>query len=249
MSHIIAYLSATFPEGEDFFVRSVRRHADQVTDPILKEQVKGFIGQEVTHSREHVALNERLQEMGYPTGFNDRMTARALARDERMFSPLTCLAMTAALEHFTAVLAESLLGDEDAQALLGSTEVRKMLLWHAYEESEHRAVAFDVYRAVGGTERRRIATMRMVTLTFFGSVVAFTTLSLLRDRSTYNPVRLVRSLWALRRSPFLKRSLRRRLRQYNKAGFHPNDVDNSALLERWHPELFGETGQLTANMA
>jgi predicted metal-dependent hydrolase len=249
MSHIVAYLSSTFPEGEDFFVRSVRRHADQVTDPVLKEQVKGFIGQEVTHSREHVALNERLQEMGYPTRFNDRITRKSLLRDERMFSPLTCLAMTAALEHFTAVLAESLLGDEDAQALLGSTEVRKMLLWHAYEESEHRAVAFDVYRAVGGTERRRIWTMRLVTLTFFGSVVVFTTLSLLRDRSTYNPVRLVRSLWALRRSPFLKRSLRRRLRQYNKVGFHPNDVDNSALLERWHPELFGETGQLAANMA
>jgi predicted metal-dependent hydrolase len=249
MSHIVAYLSATFPEGEDFFVRSVRRHADQVTDPVLNEQVKGFIGQEVTHSREHVALNERLQEMGYPTRFNDRITRKSLLRDERWFSPLTCLAMTAALEHFTAVLAESLLGDEDAQALLGSTEVRKMLLWHAYEESEHRAVAFDVYRAVGGTERRRIWTMRMVTLTFFGSVVVFTTLSLLRDRSTYNPVRLVRSLWALRRSPFLKRSLRQRLRQYNKAGFHPNDVDNSALLERWHPELFGETGQLAANMA
>jgi len=249
MSHIVAYLSSTFPEGEDFFVRSVRRHADQVTDPVLKEEVKGFIGQEVTHSREHVALNERLQEMGYPTGFNDRMTRKALLRDERVFSPLTCLAMTAALEHFTAVLAESLLGDEDAQALLGSTEVRKMLLWHAYEESEHRAVAFDVYRAVGGTERRRIWTMRMVTLTFFGSVVVFTTLSLLRDRSTYNPVRLVRSLWALRRSPFLKRSLRRRLRQYNKVGFHPNDVDNAALLERWRPELFGETGQLAANMA
>lgn len=248
MSHIIAYLSSTFPEGEDFFVRSVRRHADQVTDPVLKEQVKGFIGQEVTHSREHVALNERLQQMGYPTAFNDRMTTRALARDERMFSALTCLAMTAALEHFTAVLAESLLGDEDAQALLGSTEVRKMLLWHAYEESEHRAVAFDVYRAVGGTERRRIWTMRMVTLTFFGSVVVFTTLSLLRDRSTYNPLRLVRSLWALRRSPFLKRSVRRRLRQYNKVGFHPNDVDNSALLEHWRPELFGETGQLVANM-
>jgi predicted metal-dependent hydrolase len=249
MSHIIAYLSATFPEGEDFFVRSVRRHADQVRDPVLKEQVKGFIGQEVTHSREHVALNERLQEMGYPTRFNDRITRKSLLRDERVFSPLTCLAMTAALEHFTAVLAESLLGDEDSQALLGSTEVRKMLLWHAYEESEHRAVAFDVYRAVGGTERRRIATMRMVTLTFFGSVVVFTTLSLLRDRSTYNPVRLVRSLWALRRSPFLKRSLRRRLRQYNKVGFHPNDVDNTALLERWRPELFGETGQLAANMA
>jgi predicted metal-dependent hydrolase len=79
--------------------------------------------------------------------------------------------------------------------------------------------------------------------------VLFTTLSLLRDRSAYNPVRLVRSLWALRRSPFLKRSMRRRFRQYNKVGFHPNDVDNSGLLERWQPELFGKAGQLTANMA
>ncbi|BBX82700.1 metal-dependent hydrolase [Mycolicibacterium aubagnense] len=249
MSHIVAYLSATFPEGEDFFVRSVRNYADQVTDPVLKEQVKGFIGQEVTHSREHVALNERLQQMGYPTRFNDRITRRSLQRDERIFSPITCLAMTAALEHFTAVFAETLLGDEDARALLGATEVRKMLLWHAYEESEHRAVAFDVYRAVGGTERRRIWTMRMVTFTFFGSVALFTTLSLLADRATYHPVRLIRSLWALRRSPFLKRSVRQRFRQYNKVGFHPNDVDNTDLLEHWKPELFGVDGQLAANMS
>lgn len=249
LSHIIAYLSSTFPEGEDFFVRSVRHHADRVTDPVLREQVKGFIGQEVTHSREHVALNERLQRMGYPTGFNDRFTGKVLRWDERMFSPLTCLAMTAALEHFTAVFAESLLSDEEAQALLGATEVRKMLLWHAYEESEHRAVAFDVYRTVGGTERRRIWTMRMVTCTFFGSIIAFTTLSLLTDRSTYNPVRLVRSLWHLRRSPFLKRAVRKRFRQYNTVGFHPNDVDNTDLLGHWQPELFGETGQLTANLA
>ncbi|WP_285031036.1 metal-dependent hydrolase [Mycolicibacterium sp. lyk4-40-TYG-92] len=244
LSHVIAYLSSTFPEGEEFFVRSVRRYADQVTDPVLKEQVRGFIGQEVTHSREHIALNERLQQLGYPTKFNDRFTGRALRWDERRYSPLTCLAITAALEHFTAVFAEALLSDPEAQALLGASEVRKMLLWHAYEESEHRAVAFDVYRAVGGSEQRRIWTMRMVTCTFVGSVVAFTALSMLADRATYRPARLFGSLWNLRRTPFLKRSVRQRLRQYNTVGFHPNDVDNTDLLNRWQPELFGETGQL-----
>jgi len=248
MSHLVAYLSSTFPEGEDFFVRSVRHYADQITDPVLKEQVKGFVGQEVTHGREHTALNARLQQMGYPTRLNERLTRMALRWDERTFSPLTCLAMTAALEHFTAVLAESLLGDEDAQALLGATEVRKMLLWHAYEESEHRAVAFDVYRAVGGSERRRIWTMRLVSSTFAGSVVMSTALSLLRDRAAYNPVRLARSVWSLRRSPFVKPAVRRRIRQYFTVGFHPNDVDNTDLLNRWQPELFGETGQLAANM-
>jgi predicted metal-dependent hydrolase len=133
MSHVVAHLSALFPEGEDFFVRSVRRFADQITDPESKSRVQGFIGQEITHGREHRLLNERLQQMGYPTRRIDRMTHRDFMRFERLLSPLTCLAITAAFEHFTAVLAETLLSDERAQALLGSTEVRSMLLWHAIE--------------------------------------------------------------------------------------------------------------------
>lgn len=60
------------PDGEDFFVRSVRNYADRVSDPGQREQVKGFTAQEVTYSREHTALNERLQQMGYPTRFFDR---------------------------------------------------------------------------------------------------------------------------------------------------------------------------------
>ena len=78
-SHIAAMLSAVFPEGEDFFVRSVRNYRDKITDPELKEQVKGFIGQEALHGREHRAFNERLQELGYPTRFVDRRVKHGLA--------------------------------------------------------------------------------------------------------------------------------------------------------------------------
>lgn len=248
MSHVVAHLSALFPEGEDFFVRSVRRFADQITDPELKSRVQGFIGQEVTHGREHRVLNERLQQMGYPTRRIDRMNHRDFKRLERLLSPLTCLAITAALEHFTAVLAEVLLGDERAQALLGSTEVRSMLLWHAIEESEHRSVAFDVYRSVGGTETRRLWTMRIVRLTFTASVVFFSTLSLLGDRAAYNPVQLFRSLAALRQSPVLTRAVARRIRAYTKRGFHPDDSDNTALLEHWTAALFGEEGSLVDHL-
>src|SRR3954447_22050810 len=67
LSHVAASLSAVFPDGEDFFVRSVRRFRDQITDPALKRQVAGFIGQEALHGREHRALNGRLDELGYPT--------------------------------------------------------------------------------------------------------------------------------------------------------------------------------------
>ena len=248
MSHIVAVLSATFPEGEDFFVRSVRRHADQVTDAQLKKQVAGFIGQEVTHGREHRVLNERLQQMGYPTRRLDRAVRKSLARTERFAPSLVCLAMTSALEHYTAALAETLLTDERARALLGGTEVRNMLLWHALEESEHKAVAFDVYRAAGGSERMRIAVMRWVTFGFLARVIGYTALSMLRDRATYNPVRLVRSIAALRRSPFLSREVVRRIRAYNTVGFHPDDNDNGEILAHWELELFGTEGRLVDHL-
>lgn len=248
MSHVVAVLSAMFPEGEDFFVRSVRRYADRVTDPQLKEQVAGFIGQEVTHGREHRQLNERLQQMGYPTRRVDRMVRRDLALIEKRLPGLHCLAMTAALEHYTAALAETLLSDPRAQQLLGETEVRSMLLWHALEESEHKAVAFDVYRAAGGSERRRIWVMRQVTFGFLATVVMDTTLSMLADRASYHPVRLARSLAALRHSPFLSRTVIRRLHAYNKPGFHPDENDNTELLERWRAQLFGTGGVLADHL-
>ena len=244
MSHVVAVLSAMFPEGEDFFVRAVRDHADQVTDPELKKQVAGFIGQEVTHGREHRALNERLQEMGYPTRRVDRMTRIGLKRNERLFPRKVQLAMTAALEHYTAALAETLLTDERAQELLGETEVRSMLLWHALEESEHKAVAFDVYQQVVGDERLRIRAMRFTTFAFLFSVIGHTLLSMLADRATYNPRRLGRSIAELRHSPFLSRDVVRRIRDYNRVGFHPDDNDASELLDRWRTELFGEQGML-----
>lgn len=248
MSHVVAHLSAVFPEGEEFFVRSVRRYADQITDPRLSEQVKGFIGQEITHGREHRALNERLAQLGYPTARVDRMVRRQQKVIERRLSPLTCLAITAALEHFTAVFAETLLSDERAQALLGSTEVRSMLLWHAIEESEHRSVAFDVYRAVGGSETRRIRTMRVIRFSFPIAVAVRSISSLLGDRASYHPVRLFRSVAALRNSPFLSPAVLRRVRDYNRPGFHPDDTDNTALLEQWTAELFGEQGSLVDHL-
>jgi uncharacterized protein len=248
MSHVVAVLSAMFPEGEDFFVRAVRRHAEQVDDPQLQVQVRGFIGQEVTHGREHRALNERLQQMGYPTRRVDRSTKRGLALYERFAPPMVPLAMTAALEHYTATLAETLLTSERAQALLGDSEVRSMLLWHALEESEHKAVAFDVFRAAGGSERMRIWTMRYVTMTFLASVTVHTILSMLADRATYRPRVLLRSAAALRYSPFLSPKMLRRLRAYNTRGFHPDDNDNSGLVARWRAELFGTDGTLADHL-
>jgi uncharacterized protein len=244
MSHVVAVLSAMFPEGEDFFVRAVRRHAEQVDDPQLQVQVRGFIGQEVTHGREHRALNERLQQMGYPTRRVDRSTKRGLALYERFAPPMVPLAMTAALEHYTATLAETLLTSERAQALLGDSEVRSMLLWHALEESEHKAVAFDVYKAVGGSERMRVMTMNVLRYGFVMGMTVQVVLSLLGDRDAYRPRVLVASWRRFRRSPLVSRAVWEQLRDYNRPDFHPDDRDTTGLVDTWRTELFGEHGSL-----
>lgn len=249
MSHVVAVLSATFPPGEDFFVRAVRSFSDQITDPELRKQVAGFIGQEVTHGREHRELNRRLQEMGYPTHRVARFVKGALADVDKRMPPKLRLAYTAALEHYTATIAEALLTKPAAQALLGETEVRSVLLWHALEESEHKAVAFDAYRAVGGTERMRVWGFRIMTVGLLGLVVIATVLSmLLTDRSTYHPLRTLRSIARLRHSPFLERDVIEHLRAYSRPGFHPDDFDSTELLERWTRELFGPQGTLADHL-
>ncbi|CAN5505560.1 metal-dependent hydrolase [soil metagenome] len=250
MSHVVAVLSALFPEGEDFFVRSVRTYRDQITDPELKKQVAGFIGQEATHGREHRTFNERLQELGFPTRLIDKATGIRLRFNERVMPDHWLLAITAALEHYTATLAEVLLSSPEARATFGdSDEVRSLLLWHAIEESEHKAVAFDVYQAVCGDPKVRARIMNSIHVGFIGTSVAFTVWSLLKDPATRDLGRLGRSLRKVRHSPWLTKDVRRRISDYNRPDFHPDDHDSTALLEEWRERLFGDEGSLVDHLS
>lgn len=249
LSHLAASLSSVFPDGEDFFVRSVRHFRDDVTEPELKRDVAGFIGQEAIHGREHRALNDRLDQLGYPVKRFERITEKALAFRERVAPPKANLAATAALEHFTATLAELILTDPETRELFGHDELRNLFLWHALEESEHKAVAFDVYRAVGGTERMRVWTMKGIRIGFLVGMSVQIVISLLGDRSTYRPGRLRASWRRFRRSPLISREVWDQLKEYDAPGFHPDDRDTSELVERWRAELFGDEGTLNDKLA
>jgi predicted metal-dependent hydrolase len=243
-SHIAAGLSAVFPDGEDFFVRSVRHYRDRITDPELKRQVGGFIGQEAMHGRQHRLFNDRLDELGYPVKRIERFTKWGLELRTRVAPPAANLAATAALEHFTATLAELVLSSQETRDMFGNDEVRNLFLWHALEESEHKAVAFDVYRAVGGSERLRIWTMKFLRYGFILGMTIQVILSMLVDRKTYNPRTLWRSWRKLRRSPIMDRDLWLQLKDYERRDFHPDDRDNKGLVEYWRNHLFGEQGTL-----
>jgi predicted metal-dependent hydrolase len=244
LSHLAASLSAVFPDGEDFFVRSVRHYRDQITDPVLKRQVNGFIGQEAMHGREHRALNDRLAELGYPVKTFERLTCKGLALRTRYAPPVANLAATAALEHFTATLAEVLLTDERARAEFGYEPLEELFVWHALEECEHKAVAFDVYRAVGGSERMRVWTMKFLRAGFVVGMAVQIVISMLGDRATYRPGNVRRSWRRFRRSPIVSRRVWEQLKEYDRPGFHPDDRDTGDLVERWRAELFGDQGTL-----
>jgi predicted metal-dependent hydrolase len=248
-SHLGAALSAVFPDGERYFVRSVRNFRDQLDDVVLKRQVAGFIGQEAMHGTEHRLFNERLDELGYPTKWFERFTDKGLRFRERILPPIHNLAATAALEHYTATLAELLLESDETRALFGDETVKHLFVWHALEESEHKAVAFDVYKAVGGSERVRVFNMNLITATFLTVMTAQMTVSLLTDRETYRPGNFVASWRRFWRSPVMQPRVWRRLRDYNRPGFHPNDHDSSAIIERWRAELFGAGGVLRDQLA
>jgi uncharacterized protein len=245
MSHLLAMLSGLFPAGEDFFVRSVRAYRDDITDPELKRQVRAFIGQEAIHGREHRRLNECLGALGYPTDGIDRFVNWQFKVSERFPGRSRRLAVTAALEHYTATLAEVLLTDQRARDMV-DPEIRNLLLWHALEECEHKSVAFDVYQHVSGNDRVRCLIMNSTTVGFIGISLGWTAASLLRDRQTWrNPLRVARSLANVRHSPWLTRAVWQRLRDYNRPGFHPDDHDATALLAQWHEVLFGPDGSLS----
>lgn len=248
-SHFVAGLSGAFPPGEEAFIRSVRRFADSITDPVLKKRVAGFIGQESMHGQEHRRLNETLIEMGYPIKWWDSEALRQRRiKFERWLGGRRHLALTAAAEHYTAVLAQRVLSSPEIQAIPGDLEVWNLLNWHALEELEHKSVAFDVYRAVGGSERTRITLMAILIAATFPLTALLLTIALARDPlARRQPLRVAREVYELYRGPFFRRLIPD-LAQYLRPGFHPDDIDTTALLKQWREELFGAEGALADHL-
>ena len=248
-SHLAAALSGVFPNGEDFFMTAVHNYRNQITDPDLLRQVNGFIGQESMHGRVHRSFNARLSELGYYTKFAERRTRFMIRQQQRIMSNERQLALTAALEHFTATLAELLLREPKARQLLGHEAARQVFVWHALEESEHKAVAFDVYRAIGGSERIRVQVMRQTRFLFVAVTAFQVALAVLADPKSRQRGVLRQSIWRFRRSPLWDRSVWEQLKDYDRPDFHPDDSDTSELVAEWREALFGVSGELQDNLS
>ncbi len=238
-SHLLATLSAVFPKGEDFFVASVRRHRDAVSDdPTLKAQVKGFTGQEAMHSREHRALNARLAELGYNTVRADRTIARICDAVLRMKPRRLAIAATAAAEHYTGLLAETALAHEPTRKILfGQEAVEPLICWHALEELEHKNVAFDVMVASGGRYPVRAAGFAVTSTALAGYVGVEWGRSVFEDRHKITREHRRRFRHNLVRQRLISFGFLWDALKYLRPGFHPDDTNTDALVEHWRVEL------------
>lgn len=253
ITEFIHSLSALFPEGEAFFVRSVRAFCDDprvASNEKLMKEVKAFVSQEAQHSAEHAAYNKKIGGMyQHDMGRIDNLVKAIFTFVEH--SPLLCgqnkyicLGITCSLEHLTAGLAEVLLVSQEGHYVISkmSPSHRALWVWHAIEETEHKAVAYDVYCAVGASYVARVY-RHFLTAAIFIAVVSYINIQFAIDRANYFDVF---GVWKLFKFLFIFPGFFTKFfplwLEYLQPGFHPwkseeNRVLMTSTIKKWTNEI------------
>lgn len=224
-------LSATFPEGEKQFIQAVRNYQGEITDPVLMKQIRAFIGQEAHHSKEHDALNDLMKRKGYPVLRIEKRMAKMAKWMRSNWSKERQLANTICAEHLTAIIADYFMTKSPEELDKIHEGVRAIWAWHIIEETEHKAVAFDVYKQTVNDDTLRRTQMVLLTVLFLLET-GVSTVQLLRESGRMGDMKM----WFKATKYFLgpKGMMVRLLPDYltfYKKDFHPWDHDNRAYLK------------------
>ncbi|USP39737.1 metal-dependent hydrolase [Acinetobacter sp. XS-4] len=254
LTHFMTALSALFPAGEKFFidsVRAVRYHPSIKDDEVLQKEISAFIGQEAMHTQEHVNFNASAQKFGHDVEALEKFTDTAIQTAIKTFvkivkpfgmtKDMVDLTATTALEHFTATIASQLLVNQHIQELMTDETMSTMWYWHAIEENEHKAVAFDVYEGVFGKGIKAYA-LRTSSLVFAMTLIfliqsSFVLRLLKQDKKLNLDELSVIYKYAYSPSKGIITGMAKEMLAYFKPGFHPNDLDTVGLLKTWKAKL------------
>lgn len=238
LTAIFNAMSISFPSGEKNFIDSVRVYQDRIEDPKLRSEVKGFFKQEGIHSREHRKYNQLLcQQRGYDlkeleSVYLNRIEA---SKNDPKITNRVMLASTVAVEHFTASFGESFLQGKLVKNVEGP--LGDLWRWHSLEELEHKSVAFDVYRQIGGDNKMRTTVMRLSMMTLFWDVMKVAIKILRHDQQLWK----WKTVKSMAKFLFSKQGFIRihvpAYKAFFRDDFHPWDIDNRPLLEHWQEKL------------
>lgn len=230
-THLLNSFTLIFPEGEKYFIRSIRKYLKNMDDPELRHQVLTFLKQEGQHSVEHEKFLQNLRSQGYEIdgflNFVEKLTRNYL---EPLFSDKLNLATTAGFEHFTALLAELGLSTEFlAQA---HPKMRDLFEWHAAEEIEHKAVAFDVLQKVDANYFLRIIGVIIALVMLSTLSTAATMMLVAQDKKTFSN-EVWKDFWEI---SFVREKLliegSKIFAHYFDPSFHPTKDKNIGLAQR-----------------
>lgn len=227
-THIVNGLNLLFPVGERFFVRSVKAYLERLDDPALVAEVRSFFAQEGRHASAHDRVNQMLRDQGFEVDSFLEQYRRTVERLERRLSPALRLSVTAAIEHFTAILAEAAFSSPIL--LEAAPAMRALLAWHALEEIEHRAVAFDVLASVQPSYTLRIAGLVIATATLAGFWFAASRMLLRQDPATRTAPPFPRPP---KEQQIIRTVFARGIRDYLRRDFHPRQKNLEPIAAEW----------------
>lgn len=230
LTHMCNSFTLLFPDAERYFIRTVRIFEGNVKSPRLKEDLKGFTGQEASHAAMHEKLWNILENQGYDT--ETFLTLyRKFAFDflENSLSDKMNLSLTAGLEHFTALLAE--VGLRSGYLEKSDPLMAEIFAWHAAEEIDHKSAAFDLLKETDESYILRIAGILLAAVLFtgftsFGIVSFLSQDGLLFDERTFREI----SDFFFGKTEMAGNSFRIFL-EYFDPSFHPSQKDIDYLAE------------------
>ncbi|MEM9488859.1 MAG: metal-dependent hydrolase [Myxococcota bacterium] len=241
-THLTNGVNLLFPAGERFFVRSVKHYLDRFADePETLEQIRGFFGQEGNHAHEHERYFTILEEQGYQVrGFTRRFEWFLFRLAVRVLPRSLQLATTAAAEHFTAILADAVL--RRGVFAEAHPTMRNLLMWHAAEEIEHKAVAFDVLQRVNKSYLLRLSGLLLAGLVIVGWWAVATRMLLKQDgltraerreyRRRLKEIRTKANI-GVSTGEIFRNIFWPGVRSYLRRDFHPNHHDNYHLASEY----------------
>jgi len=232
LSFFFDALSSAFRPGETFFIDSARAMRDLTDDQALLDEVAEFSKQEGHHTAQHVKFNKMVQAQGVDVDRSEAVFKYFLDRARAKMEPGEMLAVTCALEHFTAGFAHECLSNPRLTEG-ADPAVLALWRWHAMEEMEHKATCHDLYQQVDGGYLRRCS----ILIGSWFMILAITMVSTFRmlkaDGKLFGGGRIWEGLrLLLGRRGMLTRNVPWFF-QYFRPSFHPWQHDNHRLIAEW----------------
>ena len=208
-------VSAVFPAWEKAFAAVAMHHIDAVQDKTLRLRMHEFVSEEIAHAAAHSAFNRRnnlkaIEEAEY------KKTAIVFKCPGRKL----WLGTMISIEHFASCMSRMYLSN-----CKGEGRDYKLFAWHFREELGHKALAFDVWRHLGYSDKLLMRIVRQNQAYILKAVFSHVTARVRKSGGFRDWMGYVLWLCSVIRWVGLP------MLQIYLPGFHPNHSDDRRFIE------------------